>query len=55
MCDNLHSFQKNVIHATEQQMTYFLTLDEASKANAKATSDLAGALRGSIGKISLGF
>jgi hypothetical protein len=53
VCDNLQSFQKKVIHTTEQQMTYLHTLDEATKANAKATLDLAKALRNSIQNISL--
>jgi hypothetical protein len=53
VCDNLQSFQKKVIHATEQQMTYLHTLDEATKRNAKATLDLAKILRDSIQNISL--
>ncbi|PNF23724.1 hypothetical protein B7P43_G18457 [Cryptotermes secundus] len=48
VCDNLQSFQRKVIHTTEQQLTYLHTLDEATKANAKATLDLAKALRNSI-------
>jgi hypothetical protein len=55
VCDNLQPFQKTVIHITEQQMTYLHTLDEATKANAKATLDLARALRDSIQNISLGL
>jgi hypothetical protein len=39
VCDNLQSFQQKVIHTTEQQMTYLHTLDETTKANAKATLD----------------
>jgi hypothetical protein len=42
-----------VVHATEQQMSYLHTLDEATKANAKATLDLGKALRDSIWNISL--
>jgi hypothetical protein len=53
VCDNLQSFQKRVIHATEQQMTYLHTLDEATKTNAKATLDLAKILRDSIQNVSL--
>ena len=55
VCDNLQSFQEKVIHTTEQQMTYLHTLDESTKANAKATLDLAKALRNSIQNISLGL
>jgi hypothetical protein len=44
VCDNLQSFQKAVIHTTEQQLTYLHTLDETVKANAKATLDLGKAL-----------
>jgi hypothetical protein len=55
VCDNLQSFQRKVIHTTEQQMTYLHTLDEATKANAKATLDLARILRNSIQNISLGL
>jgi hypothetical protein len=55
VCDNLQSFQKKVIHATEQQMTYVHKLDVATKANAKSTLDLARALRDSIQNISLGL
>jgi hypothetical protein len=53
VCDNLQSFQTKVVHATEQQMSYLHTLDEATKANAKATLDLGRALRDSIWNISL--
>jgi hypothetical protein len=53
VCDNLQSFQKTVIHTTEQQLTYLHTLDEATRANAKATLDLGRALRDSIQNISL--
>jgi hypothetical protein len=42
-----------VVHATEQQMTYLHTLDDAITANAKATLDLGRALRDSIQNISL--
>jgi hypothetical protein len=53
VCDNLQSFQKAVVHTTEQQLTYLHTLDEAVKANAKAALDLGRALRDSIQNTSL--
>jgi hypothetical protein len=37
VCDRLQSFQTKVVHATEQQMTYLHTLDNAITANARAT------------------
>jgi hypothetical protein len=55
VCDSLQSFQKTVIHTTEQQMTYLHKLDETTKVNAKATLDLGRALRDSIKIISLGL
>jgi hypothetical protein len=48
VCDHLQSFQAKVVHATEQQMSYLHTLDDAITANAKATLDLGRALRDSI-------
>jgi hypothetical protein len=48
VCDHLQAFQKTAIHTTEQQMTYLHTLDETTKANAKATLDLGRTLRDSI-------
>ncbi|PNF38200.1 hypothetical protein B7P43_G13468 [Cryptotermes secundus] len=55
ICDRLQSSQGKVNHTTEQQMTYLHTLDEVTKAKAKATLDLAIALRNSIQNISLGL
>jgi hypothetical protein len=55
ICDNLQSFQKNVIHTTGQRTTYFHALDVAIKANAKATLDLARAIKNSIQNVSLGL
>jgi hypothetical protein len=53
--DTLHTFQKNLVHAAEQQLTYLRTLDEATKANAKTTLELAKTLRDSIKNFSLGL
>jgi hypothetical protein len=55
VCDTLHTFQTELVHVTEQQLTYLRTLDEATKANAKATLELAKMLRDSIQKFSLGL
>jgi hypothetical protein len=55
VCDHLQSFQTKVVHATEQQMAYSHTLDDAITANAKATLDLGRALRDSVQNISLRF
>jgi hypothetical protein len=49
----LQAFQQNVVHATEQQLSYLHTLDEATKINAKNTVDLAKTLRDSIQNVSL--
>jgi hypothetical protein len=53
VCDNLRAFQQNVVHATEQQLSYMHTLDEETKINVKNTVDLAKTLRDSIQKFSL--
>jgi hypothetical protein len=53
VCDKLHTFQQKVVHATEQQLSYLRTLDEATKENAKSTVDLARILRNSIQNYSL--
>jgi hypothetical protein len=53
VCDNLRAFQQNVVHATEQQLSYLHTLDEETKINAKNTVDLARTLRDSIQNFSL--
>jgi hypothetical protein len=47
-CDQSQSFQTKVVHATEQQMTYSHTLDDAIIVDAKTTSDVGRALRDSI-------
>jgi hypothetical protein len=39
VCDKLHAFEQKVVHATEQQLSYLRTLDEATKENAKNTVD----------------
>jgi hypothetical protein len=47
VCDHLQSFQIKEVHATERQMTYLHTLDDATIANAEAALDLGKALRDS--------
>jgi hypothetical protein len=53
VCDHLQSFQTKEVHATERQMTYSHTLDDATIANAEAALDLGKAWRDSIQNISL--
>jgi hypothetical protein len=55
VCDTLHTFQEELLHATEQQVTYLRALDEATTANARTTLELAKTLRDSIQKFSLGL
>jgi hypothetical protein len=55
VCDTLHTFQKELVNATEQQLTYLRTLDEATKANAKAILELAKTLRDFIQNFSFGL
>jgi hypothetical protein len=55
VCDTLHTLQKNLVHAAEQQLTYLRTLDEATKANARTTLELAKTVRDSIQNFSLGL
>jgi hypothetical protein len=53
VCDNLHTFQQDAVHATEQQLSFLRILDAATKVNAKNAIDLARALRDSIQNYSL--
>jgi hypothetical protein len=53
VCDNLHTFQQDAVHETEQQLSYLRTLDVATKKNAKSITDLARTLRNSIQNYSL--
>jgi hypothetical protein len=53
VCDNLHAFEKQTVHAMEQQLTYLSTLDKSTKQNARDTVELAKVLRDSIQNISL--
>jgi hypothetical protein len=55
VCHNLQSFKQNVIHTTEQQMTYLRSLDETTMINMRAMLELAKTLRDSNGNISLGL
>jgi hypothetical protein len=50
VCDNLHAFEKQTVHAMEQQLTYLSTLDKSTKQNARDTVKLAKVLRDSIQK-----
>jgi hypothetical protein len=53
VCDDLHVFEKQTVHAAEQQLTYLRTLDETTRQNAKDTVELAKALRDAIQNFSL--
>jgi hypothetical protein len=53
VCDDLHAFEKQTVHATEQQLTYLRTLDETTKQNARDTVESAKALRDAIQNFSL--
>jgi hypothetical protein len=55
VCDELHAFKFNVVHAAEQQLTYIRALDEMTKQNVKNTVELNRALRDSIRNILLQF
>jgi hypothetical protein len=53
VCNELHTFQSKMVHATEQQLTCIRTLDEVNKQNMKGTVEMARALLDSIRNLSL--
>jgi hypothetical protein len=53
ICDDFHIFKVNMMHATEQQMTYIRALDRMTKQNVMDTIELAKALRDSVGNFSV--
>jgi hypothetical protein len=53
VCDDFHAFESKMVHAADHQLTYFHTLDEATKQNVKDTTDSATNLRDSIRNFSL--
>ncbi len=53
VCDELHTFETQVTHAADQQVTYLRTLGDMTWQNARDTIDLARALRDSIKNFSL--
>jgi hypothetical protein len=53
VCDDIHAFEKQTVHAAEQQLTYLRTLEETTKQNAKDTVESAKALRDAIQNFSL--
>jgi type II secretory pathway component PulM len=53
VCDELHAFEGQMVHAADQQLTYLRTLYKVSKQNTKDTVDLATVLSDSIRNFSL--
>ena len=53
VCDELHTFETQVMHATDQQVTYLRTLGDMTKQNTGDTIELARALRDTIKNFSL--
>ena len=53
VCNELHVFEAQVVHSTEQQLTYLKSLDDTTKQNTKDTIELAKKLRDSIRNFSL--
>lgn len=53
ICDDFHIFKADMMHATEQQLTYIRALDRMTKQNVMDTIELAKALRDSVGNFSL--
>ena len=53
VCNELHAFETQMVHAADQQLTYLPTLDEMTKQNTRDTIDLARALHDSIKNFSL--
>jgi hypothetical protein len=53
VCNELHAFETQMVHAEDQQLTYLRTLDEMVKQNTKDTIDLPRVLRDSIKNFTL--
>ena len=53
VCDELHVFETQVAHSTEQQLTYFRSLVDNTRQNTKDIIDLAKTLHDSIRNFSL--
>ena len=53
ICEELHAFKAQMVHAADQQLTYMRAVDEVTKQNNKDTIDLARALRDSIRNFSV--
>ena len=53
VCDEFHTFESQMVHAADHQLTYIPTLDEMTNQNAKDIVDLARKLRDSIRKFLL--
>ena len=53
VCNELHVFKMQMVHATDQQLTYLRTMNEMTRQNTKDTIELAQVLRDSIKEFSL--
>jgi hypothetical protein len=53
ICDELHIFKADMMHATEQQLTYIRALDKMTRQNVIDTIELAKTLRDSVQNFSL--
>jgi hypothetical protein len=53
VCDELHTFEEKMTHASEQQLTYIRALDEVTKQNAKDIVEVTRTLRDSIRNVSI--